>query len=78
MNLADSVDEVALAVRRDIKYGADWIKLMASGGVGDPRSDYNLQELSEEQMKRAVDVAHRSGKRVMGMDEIRLRHARRR
>ncbi len=64
-NLADNVDEIALAVRHDIKYGADWIKLMATGGIQDPFSDFNTQELSEEQMARAVEIAHRAGKRVM-------------
>src|SRR5215831_10313231 len=64
-NIADTVDDVARAVRRDIKYGADWIKLMGTGGVLDLTSDFNVQELSEEQMAKAVEVAHRAGKRVM-------------
>ncbi len=64
-NIADTVDQVAVAVRRDIKYGADWIKLMGTGGVMDLMSDFKTQELSEEQMKKAVEVAHRAGKRVM-------------
>ena len=68
-NLADTTDEVSIAVRRDIKYGADWIKLMATGGVMDPLSDFNVQELSEQQMARAVEVAHRAGKRVMAHAE---------
>jgi imidazolonepropionase-like amidohydrolase len=68
-NLADTVDEVSLAVRHDLKYGADWIKLMATGGVMDPLSDYRCQELSEQQMARAVEVAHRAGKRVMAHAE---------
>lgn len=68
-NLADTVDDVNRAVRRDIKHGADWIKLMATGGVMDPNSDYQVQELSEEQMARAVEVAHRAGKRVMAHAE---------
>jgi imidazolonepropionase-like amidohydrolase len=68
-NLADTVDGVALAVRRDIKYGADWIKLMATGGVGDVMSDYNVQELSEEQMAKAVEIAHRARKKVMAHAE---------
>jgi len=59
------VDEAGEAVRHDLKYGADWIKLMATGGVMDPWSDYNVQELSEAQMARAVEVAHRAGKHVM-------------
>src|SRR5216683_2571703 len=57
-NIADTVDAVSSAVRRDIKYGADWIKLMATGGVMDPISDYRVEELSEEQMAKAVEGAH--------------------
>jgi imidazolonepropionase-like amidohydrolase len=68
-NIADTVDEIAVVVRRDIKYGADWIKLMATGGVMDPISDYRVQELSEEQMAKAVEVAHRAGKKVMAHAE---------
>jgi imidazolonepropionase-like amidohydrolase len=68
-NIADTVDGVSAAVRRDIKFGADWIKLMATGGVLDPISDYNVQELSQEQMARAVEVAHRAGKKVMAHAE---------
>jgi imidazolonepropionase-like amidohydrolase len=68
-NLADTVDEVALAVRHDLKYGADWIKLMATGGVMDPFSDFNSQELSEDQMAKAVELAHRAGRRVMAHAE---------
>jgi imidazolonepropionase-like amidohydrolase len=68
-NLADTVDEVSEAVRHDLKYGADWIKLMATGGVTDPLSDYTVEELSEAQMARAVEVAHRAGKHVMAHAE---------
>jgi len=68
-NIADTVDQVGVAARRDIKYGADWIKLMATGGVMDPISDFRVQEFSEEQMARAVEVAHRAGKLVMAHAE---------
>jgi len=68
-NIANTVDEVSDAVRHDLKYGADWIKLMATGGVMDPFSDFSTQELSEAQMERAVEVAHRAGKRVMAHAE---------
>jgi len=68
-NTADTVDAVSRIVRRDIKYGADWIKLMATGGVMDPISDYKVQELSDEQMARAVEVAHRAGRKVMAHAE---------
>jgi len=68
-NTVDTVDDVNRIVRRDIKYGADWIKLMATGGVMDPISDYRVQELSDEQMARAVEVAHRAGRKVMAHAE---------
>jgi imidazolonepropionase-like amidohydrolase len=68
-NIADTVDQVSIAVRRDIKFGADWIKLMATGGVMDPISDYRVEELSEAQMAKAVEVAHRAGKKVMAHAE---------
>ena len=64
-NLADTPDAVATVVRRDLKYGADWIKLMGTGGIVDPFSDYTREELSDEQIARAVEVAHRAGRRVM-------------
>ena len=68
-NVADTVDDIDRVVRRDIKYGADWIKLMATGGVMDPISDFHVQELSEAQMAEAVVVAHRAGKKVMAHAE---------
>ncbi|HET7104495.1 MAG TPA: amidohydrolase family protein [Terracidiphilus sp.] len=68
-NTADTVDDIDHVVRRDIKYGADWIKLMATGGVMDPISDFHVQELSEAQMAEAVAVAHRAGKKVMAHAE---------
>ena len=68
-NIADTPDEVRIAVRHDLRNGVDWIKLMATGGVGDALSDYNVQELSDEQMKAAVEVAHRAGRNVMAHAE---------
>src|SRR5205085_3727045 len=64
-NIADTVDETRVAVRHDIRNGVDWIKLMGTGGVADSLSDYNVQELSEDQMRAAVEVAHRARRRVM-------------
>ena len=68
-NIADTPDEVRVAVRHDLRNGVDWIKLMATGGVADTLSDYNVQELSDEQMKVAVEVAHRGGRKVMAHAE---------
>jgi imidazolonepropionase-like amidohydrolase len=68
-NLADTVDDIGGVVRRDLKYGADWIKLMATGGVMDALSDFNVQELSEPQMATAVELAHRARRQVMAHAE---------
>ena len=65
LNLADTPDGIDRVVRRDIKFGADWIKLMGTGGVMDPISDYRVQEFSDEQLARAVETAHRAGHKVM-------------
>jgi imidazolonepropionase-like amidohydrolase len=64
-NSADTVGQIAMVVRRDLKYGADWIKLMASDRVGDVLSDNHVQELSEAQLAKAVEVAHRTRRPVM-------------
>jgi imidazolonepropionase-like amidohydrolase len=56
---------MATVVRRDLKYGADWIKLMGTGGVMDTMSDFRVQELSQDQMAKAVELAHRANKKVM-------------
>ena len=68
-NLADNADEVAVAVRHDLKYGVDWIKLIATGGINDVMSDFTVQELSEEQMAKAVEIAHRAHKKVLAHAE---------
>ncbi len=68
-NIADTPDQVRVAVRHDLRNGVDWIKLMATGGVSDALSDYNVQELSDEQMKAAVEVAHRARRKVMAHAE---------
>ena len=62
---ADGVDEIARAVRLQVKRGADVIKLCASGGVvaAMRESPWN-QELSTEEMTAAVTAAHRAGLRV--------------
>jgi len=64
-NIADTADQVRIAARHDLKYGVDWIKLMGTGGVIDPLSDFNSQEMSDDMFRAAVEVAHRAHRRVM-------------
>lgn len=68
-NIADTVDEAHKAVRHDLRNGVDWIKVMASGGVEDVLSDYNVQELSDEQLRAIVEDAHRAGHKTMAHAE---------
>jgi len=60
----DGVTEVRRAVRAESKAGADWIKLMATGGTATPGERVLDVQLTVEEMAAAVDEAHRRGKRV--------------
>ncbi|HEY8130428.1 MAG TPA: amidohydrolase family protein, partial [Thermoanaerobaculia bacterium] len=68
-NIADTVDAARAAVRHNVKYGADWIKVMASGGVLDPFSDYTVQELGDDQLRAIVETAHLARRKVMAHAE---------
>src|SRR5438132_293169 len=68
-NIADTPDQARIAVRHNLKYGTDWIKVMATGGVADALSDYTVQELSDEQLRAIVETAHRARRRVMAHAE---------
>lgn len=62
--IADGPDAIRSKVREIVKRGADWIKILATGGVmsagTDPRSaDYTLDEL-----KAAVETAREKGRDV--------------
>ncbi|MHA4870614.1 Xaa-Pro dipeptidase [Duganella sp. PWIR1] len=76
LGVADGADEAMKVTRRNIKYGADVIKICATGGVlsfgDDPRtSQYTLEEL-----KAIIGDAHRLGRKTAahahGGDGIKL------
>lgn len=52
------------AVREEIKYGADFIKIMATGGFFTPYDNPSQQQLNDEEMKAIMDTAHEWGKTV--------------
>jgi imidazolonepropionase-like amidohydrolase len=62
--IADGVDEVRRAVRYQIKYGAEVIKVCASGGVMSHTGAAGAQQYSDEELRAVVDEAHRAGLRV--------------
>jgi len=63
--VADGVDEIIKHVRNNVKWGADWIKFMASGGVLSEEETPGLPQYSFEEMKAICDEAHRWGKKAM-------------
>jgi imidazolonepropionase-like amidohydrolase len=62
--IVDGVDEVRKAVRKEIKWGADWIKIAATGGIYTAGDDPGREQFSFEEMKAAVDEAARFGRYV--------------
>jgi imidazolonepropionase-like amidohydrolase len=59
--VADGPWEVAKKVRRNIKYGADLIKICATGGVLSKGTKVGVQQYSLEEMQMVVSEAHRRG-----------------
>lgn len=62
--VADGIEGVTRKVRENIKFGADVIKFMATGGVLSEGDDPALAQYSPEEMKAIVDNAHELGRRV--------------
>jgi len=55
--VADGPDEVRGKVRENVKYGADWIKLLATGGVMSAGTDPRTADYTEEEIRAAVEAA---------------------
>jgi imidazolonepropionase-like amidohydrolase len=63
-NIVNGMEEMRVAVRRDAKFGCDWIKLYATGGFFSAGDDPGQQHFSDEEMEVAVQEATRLGKYV--------------
>lgn len=59
--VADGPWAVRAKVRENIKYGANTIKVCATGGVFSKGTKVGIQQLTEEEIKAAVDEAHLRG-----------------
>ena len=57
--IVHGADEGRQAVRLDIKYGADVIKMCASGGVLSLADDVAAPQLTDEELTAIIDEAHR-------------------
>jgi imidazolonepropionase-like amidohydrolase len=57
-------DQARQAVRLQVKYGADVIKMCVSGGVLSLGDDVGVPQMTDEEIAAAVDEAHRLGKKT--------------
>ena len=62
--VADGIAQVQQKVRQNIKYGADVIKICATGGVLSKGDDLQASQYTLEEMKAIVADAHRLGRKV--------------
>jgi imidazolonepropionase-like amidohydrolase len=62
--VADGVEAVQHKVRENIKYGADLIKICATGGVLSKGDDPQASQFTQEELKAIVADAHRLGRKV--------------
>lgn len=62
--IADSPDELRYQVRRQRKYGAEVIKVCATGGVFSRNTVPGQQQLTESELRIIADEAHQWGVRV--------------
>lgn len=74
--VADGVDGVRRAVRRNVKYGADLIKYCGTGGVFSKGTRVGAQQYTAEEVAALVDEAHMHGRKVAvhahGADGIKV------
>jgi imidazolonepropionase-like amidohydrolase len=64
VGVANGVDEVRNAVRYLVKYGADVIKICATGGVLSLTDSVGVQQYSEDEMRAIVETAAQLDRRV--------------
>ncbi len=60
----DGEHEARRGARRQIKHGADQIKLMATGGILTEGVEPGAAQLTEEEMRAAIEEAHKAGRRA--------------
>ena len=63
-NLADGPDEIRKAVRTNLKAGADFIKILATGAVLSKGTPPGAQQYTEDELRVAVEEAARWGRHV--------------
>jgi imidazolonepropionase-like amidohydrolase len=62
--ICDSPEACVAAVRNQVKYGADVIKISATGGVLSAGDEIGARQFSDEELAAIVGEAHRLGRKV--------------
>lgn len=62
--IANGADEIRSAIRYQVKYGATCIKIVATGGVLSEGDEIGAQQMTDDEIRVAVEEAHRLGRRV--------------
>ncbi|MCH8071183.1 MAG: amidohydrolase family protein [Proteobacteria bacterium] len=62
--ICDGPYDCRRATRYAIKYGADWIKITATGGVLSDTATGTDQQMADDELKEIIDTAHGLGVRV--------------
>ncbi len=62
--IVDGVDGMRKAVRQNVKYGSDHIKITATGGILSVGDAVDHAQYSEEELRAAVEEATRLGRKV--------------
>ena len=75
--VCDGVPDAIKAARQQLKAGADWIKVMAGGGVMSPHDPLEAVQFTQDELRAIVDVAKSAGKEVMAHchSPAAIRHA---
>ena len=60
--VADGPDEIWKKVRENVKYGADWIKVLATGGVMSAGTDPRRADYTEAELRAVVEAAASKGR----------------
>lgn len=72
---ADGPDECRKAAREQLKAGANWVKLMATGGVMTKGVEPGSPQLTEDELRAAIEEAHKAGAKTFthaqGMEGIK-------
>jgi imidazolonepropionase-like amidohydrolase len=63
--VVDGVNEIQKAIRAEIKYGSDWIKLLVTGAFMSEGDDPKNVQFSDEEIIAAIEEAKRRGVPVM-------------